>query len=67
MRIVEFDAFGRKLYIFTAHISAIMTNAPEKGTRIFIDDDETPFYVTEDVETVLWKIKASTAGLLKEY
>lgn len=66
--IVEFDAFdhNKKLYIFTAHISAIITNAPGQGTQIFIDDSETPFYVTEDVETVLRKIRKSMAQTSKE-
>lgn len=65
--IVELNSLNNEnLYIFTAHISAIITNAPEKGTQIFIDDSETPFYVIEDVETVLRKIRESMVQTSKE-
>ncbi len=65
--IIECDAFDhKKLYIFTAHISAITTNAPGAGTQIFIDDSETPFYVTEDVKTVFRKILESMEQTSKE-
>ena len=64
--IVEFDAFGRKLYIFIAHISAIVTSAPGKGSQIFIDDSDEPFSVTADVETALRKVRELMAAAPKE-
>jgi hypothetical protein len=56
--IIEFDGFSDyKFYISASHISAVTRNEGGKGAKIFIDSSETPFYVVEDVETVVRKIR----------
>lgn len=65
--IIELDGFsGSKLYIFVSHISGITDNGAGKGAQIFVDSSETPFTVTEDVETVLEKIRDSMAQARQE-
>lgn len=55
---IELNGFSdRKLYIFVNHISAIMKNEEEKGTKIYIDSSETAFTVQDDIEDVLEKIR----------
>lgn len=67
MRIVEFDGVnGNKIYIFISHISSITQRDKGEGTRIYIDSSDHPFYVTEDVETALRKIKESMTQTSKE-
>lgn len=54
---IELDGFSDgKLYVFVDHISAIMKNEKEKGTKIYIDSSEIPFTVQDDIENVLEKI-----------